>query len=288
MEEIKQKHGLDDNTLKEVLDAVELKRVETQVEQPELPPSRGLTEEEQMMPKLFSKIAGGDFTMVDYLMWSDMQDRREERRRRHEREDQQPQATPEKVAEAVVKGIKEAVGDFIGKPKSEEEIPSWAKPIVEQQKTIMEKLTKEEEEKRLKETVASATKPIEEKLVKTEEELKKTREEIKESSKPKKGELETTKDTLQTLVEIDTLRGKGEQLPAGTPGEITVATKTIDKGEKILTKGMEDVKETVSSFMEFQLEREKRLYQQQAPKLPEVKEEEKIEVLKKAAEEGGA
>jgi len=274
MQEVKEKYGLTEEALKDVLDGVSVSSAETEEEEPE-------TIEGVPTSQLFRKIAGGEFTMVDYLMYSDMQERREERRRRLESLEKDAKVTPETIAVALAKALKDAgIGSAPSKPR-EEEMPDWAKKQGDQLNQITNKLAKDEEEKRLKDTVGAAVKPLEDELARTKEELGKTKEELKPKEKPK-GELETTRDTLKTLSEIDDLRGRGTELPEGTPGEITVATKTLDKGEKVLTKGMDDVKETVSQVLEFQLEREKRMFKQQAPKLPEITEEEKEKTLKAA------
>jgi len=294
MAELREKYpDLDDETLKDVLQRVHVQSMEQQEEAPSAPVARTRVEEEtESLPQLLRKIQGGEFTIVDYLMWSEMMDRKEERRRRQEREDRATQLTPETIAGAVQKGIKEVVGELLpgGKPKTEEEIPAWAKNLQTDMQEIKKRQEKEDEDKRLKETIKEATEPLKTELEKEREERKRLTEEVGKE-KPK-DDLETTKNTLKTLSEIDELRGKGETVPPGTPGEITLASKTVDKAEKVVTKGMEDVKDTVSQLIEFQLEREKRAYQAQGAKLPPIKEEEKLEVLKKAAgepsEPGGA
>lgn len=278
MEAIKQKYSLDDVALKELLSGVSVVSIDTGEESQE--------EETGVLPqsRILQKIGGGELTLVEYLALSDMQDRRDERKVRREREEQGAKVTPETIAVAVAKALKDAgISSPENKPK--DEMPGWAKNQGEQLQIITNKLAKEEEEKRLQQTITAAVKPLEEKLAKTEEKLAETTKELEKPKTTPKGELETTKDTLKVLSEIDDLRGKGEGLPPGTPGEITVATKTLDKGEKVLTTGMKDVKDTVSEVLEFQLEREKHMYRQQAPKLQEIPPEEKRKTLEAAVGE---
>jgi len=288
MAELKQKYPqLDEEALKDVLQSVHVMPVKEET-QPQATITRAPSaEEEGMMPQLFRKIQGGEFTMVDYLMWSEMQDRKEERRRR---EGQGTSVTPEKIAEAVKKGIDDAVGDLLGgqlKPKTEEEIPSWAKNLQNDMQDIKKRQEKDEDEKRIQGAIKDATGPLKTELEKEREERKRLEEKVSEAAKEKpKSAVDEYVETHARLQKAGLIH-EGEQIPPGTPGEITLASKTVDKSEKIITKGMDDVKETVAQVIEFQLEREKRAFQQQAPKLPEIKEEERVEVLQKAAGETG-
>lgn len=290
MAEIQEKYNLTDEALKGILEGVHVVPAEEQVEQPQAGVPRTTQGEEEMTPQLFRKISSGEFTMVDYLMWSDMQDRREERKRRIERDDQAPKTTPETIGVAVVKALKDAgVVSAQSAPSSakEEEMPPWAKKLEGDMAEIKGAQKKEEEEKRLKETVNSAVKPLEDKLEKETEERKHIEEKLKEEKgkEPPKSELDKYIESKGKLEKAGIIKEPGGELPAGTPGEVTLATKTIDKGEKILTKGMDDMKDTLETVLEFQVDREKRLYKGQTPPLPKLSDEEKLAALQKAAGE---
>lgn len=195
-DELKAKYNLTEETIQDVISGLKVANtpgaaVEEEAEE-ELPPPTG--------PDIFSKLGKGEVSMGEALIWLDYQDRKDERRKAT-----QSPVTPEKIALAVVKEIKEALPPTA---KTQDEMPPWAKKQAEQLERITSKLMKEEEDNRLKEAVDAAVKPVADQLVKTTEDLAKLKEEAKETATAKKGELETTKDTLKTLKELDELRGK--------------------------------------------------------------------------------
>lgn len=271
VEELSEKYGLTREALGEVINSV-------QVTVPEEPTSISDAQ-------LFKKISGGEFTMVDYLMYSDMMDRREDRRLRREG-GTQPQVTPDTISKAIIVAMKE-IGLVPDKAKTGSEdvkevigeaIEAQVKPIYELVGKIEKKLLKEEEDQRLKIAIEGAVKPIKDQLEKTEDKLGALKEES--GKQPPKTELETTKATLQTLSEIDSLRGKGESpVPPGTPPTTQVHIKALDKGEKVFTKGMGDVKDTLSELIQWQTERERRAYGKTQPKLADLSSKERKETL---------
>lgn len=189
---LKAKYNLTDETIQDVVSNLKATGTPKASEQEEEEPLKNQSE-----PEIFAKIGKGETSMGDALVWIDFQDRREARRTRA-----QNNTTPEQIAKAVTEGIKEAFGS---KPRTEDEIPQWAKPLYDDIKEIKNREQKKEEDARLQETVQNAVKPVQQELEKTKEQLAKIQT---PPEKQAKGELETTKDTLKTLQELDELRGK--------------------------------------------------------------------------------
>jgi len=230
VDELKAKYPtLSDETIDEIVHGLKVANAPgTAVEEEELPPP---TE-----PDIFAKLGKGEITMGEALIYLDYVDRKEERRKAS-----QNPVTPEKIAEAVVKGIKEALPPT---PTAKDEMPPWAKEHAEQLKQIASRLVKEEEDKRLKDAVEAAVKPVAGELEKAKEEIATLREQ--QGAKPEKGELETTKETLKTLKEIDDLRGKP------TPPEKSKDVM-IDLNEEIANALGEEIKNTIMNAVKEKL-----------------------------------
>jgi len=248
----------------------------------EAPPAP--TERRQGIAELISSLRGGKIDPITaMLMMSEL--RRMDREDREERKAPSP-ITPEAIAYTIRDVLKDVLPAQPVRPPKEE-MPEWAKDLQKQQQDILTRLTKTEEERRQEELMAKATEPLQTELEKEREErtrLAKQVEELSKQGKPK-GEIETTRETLETLQKIDEMRGVSREstVPAGATPEVAVASKTLGMGEKVITKGMGDMKETMSQFLDWQIEREKRAYRQVAPKLEELSPEEKLKVLQQAA-----
>lgn len=145
---------------------------------------------------------------------------------------------------------------------------------------------KEEARQQLEETIRKVTEPIKTQLDSTESELQQLRTSLTEEEEPTPpappksavDELIESKEKLEKLGIVKT-----EQTVEGLPPETHIASKTLDKGEKILSKAMEDAKDTMNSLLEFTLERERRAARATMPELPKLTVKEKIEILEKAA-----
>jgi len=228
-DELKAKYNLTDESLQEVMGNLKVTGT---------PESKEEAEEEQEEPEIFSRIGKGETSIGDAMVLIDFYDRREARKL------QRPtNTTPEMIAKAVADGIKEA---FPAKPKTEDEMPPWAKELQDDMKEIKNREQKKEEEARLQATVQTAIKPIQEELGRTKDELTKTKETL-EPKKPEKGELETTRETLKNLKEIDELRGKGESTQ-GKPKELI-----IDLNEEVANALGDEIKNTIVSAVKEKL-----------------------------------
>jgi len=223
---LKAKYNLTDEALQELMSGLKANRPSVPVEEE--------GEEEQApesMPQIFSKIGKGETSLGDAIVLIDFQDRREARRK-----ERQSNLTPETITNAVVEGVKQALG---GKPPQSEEMPAWAKKIQDDLNEIKSREEKKEEETRLQQTVEKAVEPLRQDLKTTQDELAKTKEGLKEPKPPPaKGELETTKETLQALQEIDELRGK-PKMPEKSKEVM------IDLNEEIATALGDELKKAV-------------------------------------------
>jgi len=231
-DELKTKYNLSEETIQDVISGLKVANIPGAAVEEE-------AEEESASetgPEIFTKLGKGEVSMGEALIWLDYQDRKEERRKAT-----QNIVTPEKIAEAVIKGIKEALPP---PAKADDEMPPWAKKQAAQLEQITGKLMKEEEDERLNKAVEAAVKPVAEGLAKTKEEIGRIQE---QQGKPPKGELETTKDTLRTLQEIDDLRGKPKMPEKAKEVMIDLNEEVANAlGEELKKAIVESVRERLS------------------------------------------
>jgi len=133
--------------------------------------------------------------IVDYLM-----DRMEERRKGK----RSPSLTPEDIAKAVTEAIKPLI------PQKQEEMPEWAKDIQKQQKDILQRLTKEEEEEKTKKIIEETQRPLLDQIKERDHIIEKLQERLNELSEKYEnlgagsgGGGGSGKDKLDVYLEID-------------------------------------------------------------------------------------
>lgn len=265
-------------------------------------PAAAVSEEEERpiidLQKLIEGKQGVGGTMQEIIAYSileDIQERRQDRReeREHKRRLRELELKKEQGAHDSSPEVKELKANMT----------ELTKNVADLTKAVTGKSEAEEREKHDQALVEASVKKTSDEIMPTLKNLQSTVNELAREQKalkenppetPKppekpKSELETTKDTLKTLAEIDDLRGKGEsKLPPGSPTEAHVAEKTLDTTEKVITKSMDDAKDMLSQFMEFQLQRERRMLAGQRPEIQEFSEQEKMVALATAAGETAA
>lgn len=163
VELLKKKYGLEDSALQEIMGSLEL---EGGVKE------EGEGKEDENHPRFPSILAASEMDgFTKFLFYQYLQDERRERR--------QPPITPKEIAEAVLSALpKQGAGSPITEP------PDWAKRIMQDQQTIMERLNKEEREKREKELIEKATEPALKELEKERANVQQLQKEVEELKKP--------------------------------------------------------------------------------------------------------
>jgi len=139
-------------------------------------------------------------SIVELILLQDWLDRREERMIRRN----QPQIRPEDIAKAVSNAVAETIKPLIQQqqPKRDEEEPGWAKQIQEQQKTILDRLNKEEEEKKTQEIIEKAQRPLLDQIKERDMIISKLQEKLK-TLEEKVSSTPATEGDLDTYLKIE-------------------------------------------------------------------------------------
>jgi len=190
--------------------------------------------------------------ITDYLM-----DRLEERRRA--RKSPEASITPEDIAKAVSSAVTEAVKPLIPQqPKQEGEMPEWAKQIQEQQKIILERMTKEEEEEKTKKIIEEAQRPLKDELEKRDMMIETLKEKIDsieknlgESTPPKKDPITYFVETKEKLQKAGLLKEpkegmivlgeEGLPIKGEVPWYVAYVPYMIRSAIKTIKEGIEDI-----------------------------------------------
>jgi hypothetical protein len=196
-----------------------------QSSQPEVktPPEETVEEKplfdfESMLQGMASK----KLSTLEAIMLMDYMDRKEEREFRRSQllrqmNNNQPQITAEDIAKIVREHVEEAIRKLNPPQQAQAEMPDWAKEIQSQTKTIMERLAKEEEEKKTQELISKVQQPVFKEIEKTItrlNDLEKRFEDIKQPTPAQTDTLQEIKklrETLETIKEAAKAMGLKEE-----------------------------------------------------------------------------
>jgi hypothetical protein len=198
-----------------------------QTSQPEVktPPEEAVEEKSLFdFESMLQGLAGKKLSTLEAIMLMDYMDRKEEREFRRtqllqQMSNRQPQITAEDIAKIVRQHVEEAVGKLgLNQPQqAQPEMPDWAKEIQAQMKFIMDRLNKEEEEKKTQELISKVQQPVFKEIEKTItrlNELEKRLEEIKQPTQAQTDTLQEIKrlrETLETIKETAKAMGLKEE-----------------------------------------------------------------------------
>lgn len=249
---LKDKYGLDEAGLKEVLGKVEIiSPLEAKAQPARLPEADG---DKSGEAQLMKQIGRGDVSMAEALMYMDLMDRKDRRERRDRKEEERENNGNQTLkAEDIGKELRIALQQVgvTGKPAAPEEIPEWAKPIMDDNKAILSKLKGEEEDKKLTTAIKEATGPLKAQLEKTQEKIATLSQPAPEGSGPPKSDLTVFLEMRNMLKEEGIIGSKSNIMlgPDGQPipikGEIPAA---LVFGPYLVKQILEAVEQTAENI----------------------------------------
>jgi len=170
--------------------------------------------------ELWQSVRSGKMDPMQYLLVSRELARQEREEERYQWEREQRGKTPPITPESLEKMVTDAVAAAMPRAPASEEPPQWAKNI----QKLLDRLEKEDEEKRLKRIVEEATVPYETKLEQERAERKKLEEQLNERKEKEAREYieaEVKKKVAEMLPDIPAeKRGTFIDEAAKTVGEV--------------------------------------------------------------------
>jgi len=220
--------------------------------------------------------------MIRYMMWQDWREEKREKQREREQPQRQPELTLDFIREAVAAAIEKILPS---RPETDE-MPPWAKQMQENQKAIMAQLSKNEQEKHDQDLIERATSPLITELDKERVERQRIEGELKEVSRkletppaPQKTAFEAAKEAVEFT---DKVRPPPKTERKGKATDTDVALTTVERATEVVRDVGKGFQETVGDFIDWQVERERRLYKGIAPNLKELSSQERVDSLKEA------
>jgi len=225
IEIIKEKYGLDEEGLKEVLGNVEvIAPMQTRAPPARLPkePNGEISGENQLMTQLMH----GDLSMAEVIMYMDMQDRRDKRERmlllEEKRENSGNQTLTADDIGARTAGYLVAAlqkeGVLGKRANTPEEKPEWAKEIEKSNSEILGKLRGDEENKKLTDGIEKGIGPMRTELVELRKDFTTLSKPAPEGTGPPQSKLEEYINFGRILKEAGIIQEQKSNIMLGPDG----------------------------------------------------------------------